>query len=270
MSFTPRLKVNKCGDNNANIKDISYYKYVYPYKAFNFPLPNCTTYAYGRTMEICVENGAKWTEVKHYNNPWWWNGQCVFGDAETWLSAAKKANHWQTGSVPKLGAIAVWDGSRYKKGGHVMIVEEIGGSSTVTLSGSNYKGVLFEVDKASLEVGKVTSFVGEKFLGYIYNPFVKEDPKKTVEQIAKEVIDGKWGNGATRKKKLEEAGYNYVEVQQKVNELLNTPVYYTVKKGDTMSKIAKQYNTTLAKLKTLNPNIKNVNIIQIGQKIRVK
>lgn len=48
------------------------------------------------------------------------------------------------------------------------------------------------------------------------------------------------------------------------------PVYYTVKAGDTMSKIAKKYNTTLAKLKALNPNIKNVNKIYVGQKIRVK
>lgn len=43
--------------------------------------------------------------------------------------------------------------------------------------------------------------------------------KKTTTEIAKEVIAGKWGNGATRKKKLEKAGYNYEEVQKKVNEL---------------------------------------------------
>lgn len=43
---------------------------------------------------------------------------------------------------------------------------------------------------------------------------------KTVEQVAKEVIAGKWGSGETRKKKLKAAGYNYNEVQKKVNELL--------------------------------------------------
>jgi N-acetylmuramoyl-L-alanine amidase CwlA len=50
--------------------------------------------------------------------------------------------------------------------------------------------------------------------------------KKSIEQIAKEVIQGKWGNGADRKKRLTNAGYNYAEVQKKVNELLgkkNTP-----------------------------------------------
>lgn len=44
--------------------------------------------------------------------------------------------------------------------------------------------------------------------------------KKSVTAIAKEVIDGKWGNGETRKKKLKAAGYDYAAVQKKVNELL--------------------------------------------------
>lgn len=44
--------------------------------------------------------------------------------------------------------------------------------------------------------------------------------KKTVTQIAKEVIDGKWGNGMARKKALEKAGYNYNKVQAEVKRLL--------------------------------------------------
>lgn len=43
---------------------------------------------------------------------------------------------------------------------------------------------------------------------------------KTVEQVAEEVIKGYWLSGTTRKLLLEEAGYNYAEVQAKVNELL--------------------------------------------------
>ena len=43
--------------------------------------------------------------------------------------------------------------------------------------------------------------------------------KKTNEQIAKEVLQGKWGNGSERKKKLEAAGYNYSAVQSIVNKL---------------------------------------------------
>ena len=44
-------------------------------------------------------------------------------------------------------------------------------------------------------------------------------PKKSVTEVAKEVLAGKWGNGVDRKKRLTEAGYNYSEVQAKVNEL---------------------------------------------------
>ena len=44
--------------------------------------------------------------------------------------------------------------------------------------------------------------------------------KKSVTEIAKEVIAGKWGNGDARKKALTKAGYDYEAVQKKVNELL--------------------------------------------------
>ena len=39
--------------------------------------------------------------------------------------------------------------------------------------------------------------------------------------VAKEILEGKWGNGADRKKKLTEAGYNSEDVQGIVNALLN-------------------------------------------------
>ena len=45
-------------------------------------------------------------------------------------------------------------------------------------------------------------------------------PAKTVDEIAREVIAGKWGSGAARKNKLEAAGYDYSAVQKRVNELL--------------------------------------------------
>ena len=44
--------------------------------------------------------------------------------------------------------------------------------------------------------------------------------KKSVDEIAKEVIQGKWGVYPERKKKLEAAGYNYNEVQKRVDEML--------------------------------------------------
>lgn len=45
-------------------------------------------------------------------------------------------------------------------------------------------------------------------------------PAKTLDQIAEEVIAGKWGTGTARKKALEAAGYNYSEVQKLVNAKL--------------------------------------------------
>lgn len=50
---------------------------------------------------------------------------------------------------------------------------------------------------------------------------IKSDNTKSIDEIAKEVIAGKWGNGFARKKKLEAAGYNYNAVQTRVNYLLS-------------------------------------------------
>lgn len=96
--------------------------------------------------------------------------------------------------------------------------------------------------------------------------------KKSNEVIANEVIDGKWGTGEERKTKLTNAGYNYNEIQALVNQKLKatTPiVWYVVKAGDTLSKIAKTYNTTVANLVSLN-GIKDANKIYTGQRIRIK
>ena len=51
------------------------------------------------------------------------------------------------------------------------------------------------------------------------NPDTGSDTsKKTISQIADEVIAGKWGNGEARKNALEGAGYDYEEVQAEVNK----------------------------------------------------
>ena len=45
-------------------------------------------------------------------------------------------------------------------------------------------------------------------------------------------------------------------------------IVHTVLKGETLSKIAKRYNTTIEALQKAN-SIKNVNLIQIGQKLNI-
>ena len=47
--------------------------------------------------------------------------------------------------------------------------------------------------------------------------------KKSNTEIAQEVIAGKWGNGATRKTKLQDAGYDYNAVQAEVERLMKKP-----------------------------------------------
>jgi LysM repeat protein len=49
----------------------------------------------------------------------------------------------------------------------------------------------------------------------------------------------------------------------------STYITYTVKSGDTLSKIAKNYNTTYQEIAKLN-NIKNPNIIRVGQVLKIK
>lgn len=113
---------------------------------------------------------------------------------------------------------------------------------------------------------------GNVDLSYFKNAETAKATKKTNAQIVTEVLAGKWGDGADRKKRLKAAGYDYATIQALVNAKLNQKttvnITYTVKSGDTLSAIAKKYNTTVLKLKNLN-NIKDVNKIYVGQKIKL-
>lgn len=53
-------------------------------------------------------------------------------------------------------------------------------------------------------------------------PSGKTNPqiKPSNDDLAREVIAGKWGNGDTRRARLTEAGYDWAAVQQNVNRLL--------------------------------------------------
>lgn len=65
--------------------------------------------------------------------------------------------------------------------------------------------------------------------------------KKSINEVAKEVIAGKYGSGVERKKKLEAEGYDYATVQAEVNKILKgtstTTKIETVKKEETKKKI---------------------------------
>lgn len=122
--------------------------------------------------------------------------------------------------------------------------------------------------------GAFNGVTGRFDMNYLYTEVKQTETKpvlKSVDVVAQEVIDGKWGNGEERKAKLTAAGYNYSKVQARVNELMDkiNEDYYEVKKYDTLTSIAKKFNTTVDKLVKLN-NIGNPNLIYAGDKLRVR
>lgn len=196
------------------------------------------------------------------------------------IALFQKLGEWMENDayVPSPGDVIFYDwqdsGSGDNTGwsDHVGIVEAVSGTTITVIEGNK-----------SNAVGRRTLEVNGKYIrGYGVPKYSSDSttpapvtPSKTVDELAQEVLEGKWGNGADRKNRLTAAGYDYSAVQAKVNALVKkqeaTPVYYTVKSGDTLSAIAKKYGTTVSAIQKLNPTlIKNVNLILTGWKIRVK
>ena len=72
-------------------------------------------------------------------------------------------------------------------------------------------------------IGKKSGYNGRKWTKHGKLPYIeyaKPVAKKSVDEIAKEVVAGKWGSGIARKNALTKAGYSYAEIQKKVNELV--------------------------------------------------
>lgn len=135
------------------------------------------------------------------------------------------------------------------------------GNNTVTTNNES-EGYWYYLDSSKVPV---------RFFRWVGAIEDKPKPKKAISEIAKEVIAGKWGVGQDRARRLEKAGYPYKSVQDEVNrQLKNKPVFYVVKVGDSLSAIAKRHGVSLNDLIKRNPQIKNPNIIRIGQKIRIK
>jgi len=100
---------------------------------------------------------------------------------------------------------------------------------------------------------------------------VIEIKHKSNDEIANEVLKGLWGNGDDRKKKLNDAGYDYSAIQEIVNNKCKAKqtITYTVKSGDTLSYIADMYGTTYQHIADIN-GIKDPNVIYVGQVLKIK
>lgn len=104
-------------------------------------------------------------------------------------------------------------------------VKSAGFKPYMVKSGANYKVMVGEKPYkkevyAENMVQKLKNAGFEACLATSAGAAVSVSTKKTVDEIAKEVIQGKWGTGADRKNRLTKAGYDYNEVQKRVNELL--------------------------------------------------
>lgn len=179
-------------------------------------LANCVGYACGRFNEII--GSMKYPSLN-----------C---NAENFIERAKNTYGLTVVPYPTLGGIMVWakgtlassDGA-----GHVAIVERIDSANQIYTSESGYGGSAFWNSIRKNDNGRWGLGSGYSFRGCIVNPAIGDvhwvnptpSPKKSIDEVAKDVIAGKYGNYPERKTKLEAEGYNYNEVQGKVNEILN-------------------------------------------------
>ena len=123
-----------------------------------------------------------------------------------------------------------------------------------------FKGIKETLDKVTGSVDAVTKATKE--LGVIVD----------------EVIGGKWGNGQERWDALTKAGYNWAEVQNKVNEKLGNSYRHTVKLTDAQGELQKSQSRTVeevlamsdAQLKNLGLTEKEIESIRELQKASEK
>lgn len=115
----------------------------------------------------------------------------------------------------KYGDWVVFNSGQY---GHIGIVVAMNFSKGYVDIQSQNQGLIR--NKVTTVRFNLSSFLG----AFRYKAFWKEptkaQTKKSNEQLAKEVIIGKWGNGAERKKRLTSAGFDYYAIQAIVNRML--------------------------------------------------
>lgn len=203
---------------------------------------------------FCETLEAKGYYVGIYANSYWFN---TYIDAEI----PKRFDCW----------VANWSSANPSSPEHGMW--QFGGETNVIRS-NKIAGMIVDQDYAYkdyasiIKNGKMNGF-GEESSA----PTPVVDNKKSNEEIANEVITGKWGNGDDRKNRLAAAGYDYSTIQAIVNQKAGNGSQeqeqtYTVKSGDTLSKIASQYGTTYQAIASLN-GISDPNKIYVGQVLKI-
>ena len=145
---------------------------------------------------------------------------------EEHIKIFKKKGIWiEDGNItPKRGYIILynWDDNTQPNNGysdHIGVVVSVSGSQIKVIEGNKGNAVSYRY--INVGNGTIRGYAAPKYASSGSNPSTPSGGK-SIEQVAKEVLAGKWGNGDERKKNLEAAGYNYSQVQAKVNELTNS------------------------------------------------
>lgn len=83
-------------------------------------------------------------------------------------------------------------------------------------------GDIYKIQVGAFKVKANAEAMMKKLQAAGFSAFIttEEGTGKSVDELAREVLQGKWGNGEERKKRLEAAGYDYAAVQKKVNQLV--------------------------------------------------
>jgi hypothetical protein len=138
-------------------------------------LPNCTTFCVGESLEAIQAQ----VPMSFFVAPYDRDG--AFPDASQWYKLWKG----KKGLEPKAGGVCVWEGGN----GHVAFVLETRDAGSkgawVKVCQSNYKGVYFEVKEYYVKVGQVTTGVGKKYIGCVYNDVkdLRTTRNKNLEQV---------------------------------------------------------------------------------------
>ena len=140
------------------------------------------------------------------------------------ITKAKKLGIWVEADnrVPAIADWILYDWDDSGKGDntgnpdHVGMVVEVNGSTIKVLECNHHNSVGYREIKVNGRY--IRGYVSPNYVA-VARALTKDTPKKSNTDIAKEVLQGKWGNGDERRKKLEAAGYNYSAIQAEVNRL---------------------------------------------------
>lgn len=168
-NFTPRLTA----PYNTNPTEVPLW-FANPRNAYypNYQMPNCTCYSWGRVMEIGNLNNLTITSDGFLGNGGLWGDVGYLGQT------------WEKGSVPKLGAVAVW--TEAGEAGHCAVVEQINEDGSYVCSNSGYYR---PIDTTNWHYFFITNCTADNVIYYngspwgnytfktfLYPPYIKDTP----------------------------------------------------------------------------------------------